>query len=86
MGIDSAIMEAVTQGVATYPEIMQRTQQADIVKKRWQVWAFLIEKGFNKSEIARRFKMNPATVRHGLIELKRIAELDKIKSKIIKFN
>lgn len=82
--IDTAINEVVAQGVATYPELMQRTRQVVIVKKRWKAWALLTEKGFNQSEIARRFNMNPATVHHGLKEQKLIQEFEERRAKIIK--
>jgi len=82
--IDTAIKEIVAQGVATKSELMMRSRKKEIVRKRWQAWKILTDKGFNQSEIARRFKMNSATVHHGLKEIALVDKLKQIKSKIIK--
>jgi len=77
-------MEMVAQGVATYPELMSRSRKREVVEKRWRAWQILIDKGFNQSQIGRRFNMNHTSVYHGLKELKLIEELKALKNGIVK--
>ena len=80
------ILNALCGDEAKYELIIQKTQQPDISRMRWEVFVILRLNGHKVKDIAKFFNQTPAAVRNGIKKTTNTKELEaqtKITSEII---
>lgn len=74
MSILNEIFEACNRDLNLYAYTMKEKNKADAVKRRWEIFVLLKDKGFSLTQIAKAFNLHHTTVLHGLKEVSKMVK------------